>query len=126
MNSYLVIVFGFFILSNQVLGIGLGTDVKEKDIFNFHTKLNGHWAFHAQNFSLYPIENPRGYAIITDNIMKFMTLKPNMAIKIMTIETKPQLMVERYPDGFTIHGPLYSLIVEAAKLINYRYYFAYN
>lgn len=115
----LVIVF-LIILSNHAFGNESGKNVKENDIFKFHTHLNGHWAFHEQNFSLYPIENPRGWAIITDNIMKFMTLKPNKAIKIMTIETKPHLTIKRYSDGFTIRGPLYSIAVEAAKLINYR------
>lgn len=91
------------------------------DPFNFRTNLNGHFCHFKQNFSKYPIDNPLGIKIILYHVLDFLVLPKDEVLKIATFEARPHLSVLRDSDksGFTIWGPLYSIVAEAAQLINY-------
>lgn len=88
--------------------------------FHFKTHLYGHSAYFYQNFSDYPIENPLGSKIIQAHIYEFIGLPREDVIRCLFIESWPRLFIERDENGFLARGPFYSVVEEAARLINYR------
>lgn len=90
------------------------------EVFKFKTQLNGYSGYYNQNFSEYPIKNEKGTGIIREHIFEFITMPKEKVIRFMTIETWPYLFIKRDANGFKCWGPLYSIVQEAANLINYR------
>lgn len=89
-------------------------------IFKVQSHLNGHWGYFKQNYSEYPLENPLGAKIIGTKAYEFMFLPKDEVLKFISVDTRPHSSVERDEEGFTIWGPFYSIVYEAAKYINYR------
>lgn len=83
------------------------------------TRFNGHWSYIKQNFSDYPIDNPLGAGIVLLHAHEFIGMLKEDAIRCIFIEAWPWLFVERDAAGFLIWGPFYSIVVEAARSINY-------
>lgn len=87
--------------------------------FKINSGLHGHWQYYQCNFPQYPTNNPLGFGALIKRSHEFLTQPKDNVIKFMSIEVRPHLFVERDEFGFAIWGPLYSLVHEAAKLINY-------
>lgn len=93
---------------------------KSREMFKVASGLHGHCGYFKQNFSDYPIDNPLGYQVIINNAIKFMFIKPDTVIRFMAVRGNPHLTIKRDDNGFTIGGPHFSVVMEAAKLVNYR------
>lgn len=88
-------------------------------ILKHKTHLNGNLDYFAQNYSLYPVDNPLGPRVVASRIFEFISLPREDVIRCLCVEAWPWLFIERDENGFVIWGPFYSLVAEAAKLINY-------
>lgn len=89
-------------------------------LFKHKSVLNGHFGHYLQNFSRYPVDNPLGAKVIGAYVYRFLFKKGDPTIRFMAVNCPPHLFTKRNKKGFTVWGPLYSVLLEAARFINYR------
>lgn len=111
------LVFVFLLQTSSISATSLNCN----SVFEHKTHLNGHCNYFGQNYSEYPRDNPHGVRIFAIRAFEFLAVSRAPVLKFLAVETRPHLFVERDRDGFLIWGPLYSIVQEAAKYINYRY-----
>lgn len=91
--------------------------------------LKGHCGYFYQNFSSEYLNDDDSFhtSVYLELLFNFFLKEANLQINVapiigfIAIQVQPHLKVVRDGRGFTISGPHYSLLVETAKYLNYRY-----
>lgn len=81
--------------------------------------LRGHIDYHFQNLSGYP-KSLDMIQLMADHWAVPLNGIPVETIRFMAIMSEPFVFAINDKNGFTVWGPLYSLLKESAKYINYR------
>lgn len=88
------------------------------------TVFHGHCGYFKQNLSDYPLGDGgfdwwgMGFGLI--DLLNQIDQKPGK-VRFMTLDARPYVHAKRDKLGFSVAGPIFSLVYEVAMFLNYRY-----
>lgn len=98
------------------------TSICPKNAIPARTSLHGYIDYYSQNLTGYPLglDMDRLMEVGMETMMNF-EVQPPDRIKFLAINAEPFIFAQRDDNGFTVWGPLYSLLKEVILWQNYRW-----